>query len=137
MELFKERLRARFTAELPDVGFSFEPSDIVSRVMSMGSSTPIEVAVTGPNLADDRMFAEKVRGALARLPRLRDVQFGQTLDYPTVDVNVDRERAGLIGVTMADVSRSLVTATSSSRYLVPHYWAAANTPGSYLVPGQA
>ncbi len=136
MEPFKERLRERFAAELPDVGFSFEPSDIVSRVMSMGSSTPIEVAVTGPNLADDRAFADKVRSALARLPQLRDVQFGQTLDYPTVDVNVDRERAGLIGMTMADVSRSLVTATSSSRYVVPNYWADANTGVSYLVQVQ-
>ncbi len=70
------------------------------------------------------------------MPRLRDVQFGQTLDYPTVDVNVDRERAGLIGVTMADVSRSLVTATSSSRYVVPNYWADANTGVSYLVQVQ-
>src|SRR5229473_3735255 len=136
MELFKERLRARFAAELPDVSFSFEPSDIVSRVMSMGSSTPIEVAVTGPNLTDDRAFADKVRYTLARLPQLRDVQYGQTLDYPTVNVNVDRERAGLIGVTMADVSRSLVTATSSSRYVVPNYWADANTGVSYLVQVQ-
>ena len=46
---------------------------------------------------------------------LRDVQFGQSLDYPTVDVNVDREKAGLIGVRMSDVSRSLVIATSSRR----------------------
>src|SRR6266852_4258253 len=136
MEPFKERLRARFAAELPDVSFSFVPSDIVSRVMSMGSSTPIEVAVTGPNLADDRAFADKVRNALHRMPQLRDVQFAQTLDYPTVDVNVDRERAGLIGVSMADVSRSLVTATSSSRYVVPNYWADANTGVSYQVQVQ-
>jgi len=136
MEPFKERLRARFAAELPDVSFSFEPSDIVSRVMSMGSSTPIEVAVTGPNLADDRAFADKVRNALHRMPQLRDVQFGQTLDYPTVDVNVDRERAGLIGVSMADVSRSLVTATSSSRYVIPNYWADTNTGVSYQVQVQ-
>jgi multidrug efflux pump subunit AcrB len=136
MEPFKERLRARFAAELPDVGFSFEPSDIVSRVISMGSSTPIEVAVTGPNLTDDRTFAEKVRWTLARLPQLRDVQYGQTLDYPTVDLNVDRERAGLIGVSMADVSRSLVTATSSSRYVVPNYWADANTGVSYQMQVQ-
>src|SRR5260370_6173528 len=136
MEPFKERLRARFTAELPDVSISFEPSDIVSRVMSMGSSTPIEVAVTGPNLADDRAFADKVRNALQRMPQVRDVQFGQTLDYPTVDVNVDRERAGLIGVSMADVSRSLVTATSSSRYVVPNYWADANTGVAYQVQVQ-
>src|SRR5258708_40172744 len=101
METFRDRLRARFGAELVDVSVSFEPSDIVSRVMSMGSSTPIEEAVTGPNLADDRAFADKVRSALHRMPQLRDVQFGQTLDYPTVDVNVDRERAGLIGVSRA------------------------------------
>jgi multidrug efflux pump subunit AcrB len=136
MEPFKQRLRVRFAAELPDVGVSFEPSDIVSRVMSMGSSTPIEVAVTGPSLPDDRVFAEKVRNALKRLPQLRDVQFGQTLDYPTVDVNVNRERAGLIGVSMADVSRSLVTATSSSRYVVPNYWADANTGVAYQVQVQ-
>lgn len=136
MESFKERLRARFAAELPEVAFSFEPSDIVTRVMSMGSPTPIEVSVTGPNLADDREFAEKVRAALSRMPQLRDVQFGQTLDYPTVDVKVDRERAGLLGLSMADVSRALITATSSSRYVVPNYWADANTGVAYQVQVQ-
>jgi multidrug efflux pump subunit AcrB len=136
MEPFKERLRARFARELPEVSFSFEPSDIVTRVMSMGSPTPIEVSVTGPNLADDRAFAEKVRSALIRMPQLRDVQFGQTLDYPTVDVKVDRERAGLLGLSMADVSRALVTATSSSRYVVPNYWADANTGVAYQVQVQ-
>jgi multidrug efflux pump subunit AcrB len=136
VEALKERLRRRFAAELPDVTFSFEPSDIISRVMSMGSPTPIEVAVTGTNLSDDRAFAEKIKDALARLPQLRDVQFGQVLDYPTVDVNVDRERAGLLGVSMADVSRSLVTSTSSSRYVVPNYWADANTGIAYQVQVQ-
>jgi multidrug efflux pump subunit AcrB len=58
------------------------------------------------------------------------------LDYPTVDVNVDRERAGLLGVSMADVSRSLVTSTSSSRYVVPNYWADANTGIAYQVQVQ-
>jgi multidrug efflux pump subunit AcrB len=136
MEQFKERLRARFARELPEVSFSFEPSDIVTRVMSMGSPTPIEVSLTGPNLADDRAFAEKVKSALSRMAQLRDVQFGQTLDYPTVDVQVDRERAGLLGVSMADVSRALVTATSSSRYVVPNYWADANTGVAYQVQVQ-
>jgi multidrug efflux pump subunit AcrB len=129
-------LRARFAAELPEVTFSFEPSDIVTRVMSMGSPTPIEVSVTGPNLAEDRAFAEKLRAALSRMSQLRDVQFDQTLDYPTVDIKVDRERAGLLGLNMADVSRALVTATSSSRYVVPNYWADANTGVAYQVQVQ-
>lgn len=136
MERLKERLRARFAQELPQVSFSFEPADIVSRVMSMGAATPIEVAVTGTNLADDRTFAEKVKVGLEQLPQLRDVQFGQTLDYPTVDVNVDRERAGILGVRMADVSRSLVTSTSSSRFVVPNYWADANSGVAYQIQVQ-
>ena len=70
---------------MPDVRFSFEPADIVNEVMSFGSPTPVEVAVSGPNLADNRAYAEKVRDELAKIPSLRDLQFGQSLDYPTVE----------------------------------------------------
>src|ERR1035437_9693347 len=136
IEALKERLRRKFTAQMPEVSFSFEPSDIVSRVMSLGSPTPIEVAVSGPNLAANRAFAETVKERLARIPDLRDVQFGQSLDYPTVDVNVDRQKAGLMGVKMADVSRSLVTATWSSRFVVPNYWADPNSGVSYQIQVQ-
>ena len=126
MAALRSRLRARFAHDMPAVQFSFEPADIVSRVMSFGASTPIEVAISGANIADDRAYAEKVRVELARLPMLRDVQFGQPLDYPSVDVTIDRERAGMLGVTAADLSRSLTPATSSSRFTQPVYWAGAN-----------
>ncbi len=66
----KRRLRDKLTAEMPDVQFSFEPADIVSDVMSFGSPTPVEVAVSGPNFADDRAHAAKVqRRARRRSPR--------------------------------------------------------------------
>ncbi len=136
IEELKERLRQRFAERLPDVSFSFEPSDIVSRVMSLGASTPIEVAVSGPNLAANREFAEKIKDRLQKITALRDVQFGQALDYPTVDVNVNRERAGLMGVKMSEVSRSLVAATSSSRFVVPNYWADPNSGVAYQIQVQ-
>ena len=131
IEELKERLRKKFSQQLPGVSFSFEPGDIVSRVMSLGAATPIEVAVSGPNLAASREFAEKVKTKLQAIPVLRDVQFGQSLDYPTVNVTVDRQRAGLLGARMSDVSRSLVAATSSSRFLVPNYWADPNSGVAY------
>ncbi len=136
IEELKERLRKRFAAELPEVSFSFEPSDIVSRVMSLGATTPIEVAISGPNLAANREFAEKVKDKLHQVPTLRDVQFGQALDYPTVDVAVNRERAGIMGVKMAEVSRSLVAATSSSRFVVPNFWADPNSGVAYQIQVQ-
>src|SRR6185436_15443915 len=73
-EALKETLRKRFAQLLPDVSFSFEPADIVSQVMSLGASTPIEVAVSGPNLIANREFAARVRERLAQVPSLRDVQ---------------------------------------------------------------
>jgi multidrug efflux pump subunit AcrB len=115
------------------VRLSFEPADIVSEVMSFGSPTPVDVAVTGPNLADDRAFAEKLRTELGAIPSLRDLQYGLSLDYPTISIEVDRERAGISGVTVADVARSVVAATSSSRFVVPNYWPDPKTGIGYQV----
>jgi multidrug efflux pump subunit AcrB len=129
----KERLRATLAGRMPGVRFSFEPADIVSEVMSFGSPTPVEVAVNGPNLAENRAFAETLRDELAAVPSLRDLQFGQPMDYPTVNVELDRERVGSSGVTVAEVSRSLVAATSSSRFIVPNYWPDPKTGIGYQV----
>jgi multidrug efflux pump subunit AcrB len=135
-EAVKERLRKTFAEKMPEVSFSFEPSDIVSQVMSLGSSTPIEVAVSGPTLTANREFATRVLDRLQQIPALRDVRFGQSLDYPTLDVNVNRESAGIMGVEMSEVSRSLVSATSSSRFVVPNYWADPNSGIAYQIQVQ-
>jgi len=131
IEDFKEHLRGVFARELPEVRFSFEPQDIVARVMSFGSPTPIEVAVSGPNLAVSQGYADRIRAKVQAIPFLRDVQIAQALDYPTVAVKVDRERAGLLGVRMTDVTRSLVAATTSSRFTVANFWADPATGVSY------
>jgi multidrug efflux pump subunit AcrB len=133
VEALKEQLRQRVTEKLPELRVSFEPSDIVNEVMSFGSPTPIEIAVSGPSLPDSRAFAEKLRGELMRIPSLRDVQFGQSMDYPTIDVQIDREKAGLAGLTPVDVSRALTLATSSSRFIVPNYWADPKSGIAYQV----
>ncbi|MGD0497073.1 MAG: efflux RND transporter permease subunit [Bryobacteraceae bacterium] len=119
---FRERLRASFRREIPGVGISFEAGDIVSQVMSFGSPTPIEVAVLGTNLQDNYAYAQKVQAQLAKLDFLRDLQFAQELNYPTLDIAVDRDRAGQFGLTMGDVVRSVVPATSSSRFTSPNFW---------------
>jgi len=136
IEALKERLRSALAAEMPSVDVSFEPSDIISQVMSQGAPTPIEVAVSGLDLDADRAFARIIRDELKQLSDLRDVEFGQSLDYPTVNVRVDREKAGLMAVRMADVVRSLVPATSSSRFVVPNFWADPNSGVAYQIQVQ-
>jgi multidrug efflux pump subunit AcrB len=129
----QERLRAEIGELAPGATLSFEAADLVNQVMSFGSPTPIEVAVTGANLTASRGYAEKLRAEMATIDGLRDLQFGQALDYPVLQVQIDRERAGQLGVTVEEVGRSLVAATSSSRFVTPNYWADPNSGIAYQV----
>jgi multidrug efflux pump subunit AcrB len=133
IEELESRLSTALANRLPGVRFSFEPADIVSEVMSFGSPTPIEVTVTGPNLAESRAYAAKIHAELAGIHSLHDLQYAQSFDYPTVGVEIDRERAGLSGVSVENVSRALVEATSSSRFVVPNYWPDPKTGIGYQV----
>jgi multidrug efflux pump subunit AcrB len=101
---------------------SFEPADIVNEVMSFGSPSPIEVVVNGPKMADNRAYAEKLYKELAKVPAIVDLRYGQAFDYPTVQVEVDREKLGPTGATIADLARAVTPYTSSSRFTVPNYW---------------
>jgi len=121
-EALRERIRADLRRETPECQVSFEAGDIVSQVMGFGSPTPVEVAVQGASLADDYEYAQKIRSEMAKLSFVRDLQFAQENNYPTLDININRERAGQFGLTMADVVKSVVPATSSSRFTDPNYW---------------
>jgi multidrug efflux pump subunit AcrB len=130
---FEEGLRHRFSKRFPTAQFSFEPGDIVNRIMNFGTSTPVEVAITGPDFAASRTFAAKIRDELARLPALRDLQYGQALDYPAIQVDVNRQMAGQLGLTVDQVGRSFAAATSSSRFVAPNYWADPRTGIAFQV----
>lgn len=121
-EFLREKLRADLSRELPGSTVSFEAADIVTQVMSFGSPTPVEIAIQGTSLNDDYAYAQKVRDCLAPLSFLRDLQFSQEMHYPTLDIDIDRNRTGQFGLTMADVVHSVVPATSSSRFTDPNYW---------------
>jgi multidrug efflux pump subunit AcrB len=123
-------------ARVADLRLSFEPADIVNEVMSFGSPTPVEVVMYGPNIKDNLAYADKVRHELERVPALRDLQVVQAQNYPTIDVNLKREEMGKSGVSVGDVTRSLVAATSSSRYVVPNYWADLTSGNGYQVQVQ-
>jgi multidrug efflux pump subunit AcrB len=118
----EERLRAKFALSHPDVRFSFEAGDIVSRVLNFGAPTPIEVAVSGRDLEQTRRYAESIAARLRETPHLRDVQLPLALDYPVTRVDVDRERAGQHGLSVEEVGRSVLAATGSTILTRPMFW---------------
>ena len=102
--------------------FSFEAGDIVSQVLNFGAPAPISVTVSGNKLSETRRYTERMAAELEKIGSLRDVQIPQALDYPTLDVTIDRERAGQLGVTVDRVGKSIVAATSSSVLVTPNFW---------------
>ena len=133
LDVLKEKLRKDFSEQLPDVSFSFEPGDLVDRVMNLGSNTPVDVAVLGKNLRQSKAFADRIRANLLKIPYLRDVEYGAPMDYPTLQINYNRERLGQMGLTLSDASKAMVAATASSRFTTPNYWLDRQTGVAYQV----
>ncbi len=113
--------------------FGFQPGDMVTSVMSFGSLTPIAVRVVGTDLKLVRQHAEKIAAEMKKIPSLRDIQFEQTLDFPSVEIEIDREKAGLSGSKVDDVANALVMATASTRFSNLNYWIDQKTGFDYLV----
>ncbi|MGC8602828.1 MAG: efflux RND transporter permease subunit [Desulfomonilaceae bacterium] len=132
----QEKLRKILAEQMPEVSFSFEPGDIVSQVMSLGAASPIEIAAYGPDLDADLKFAKRIKKEMASVPGLRDLRFGQVLDYPTLEVTLDRERSGIIGADMSQATRALVPAVWSSRFMFPLFWGDPNSDCTYQIQVQ-
>jgi multidrug efflux pump subunit AcrB len=132
--LRREGLTAESARALAErVAFGFEPGDMVSEVMSFGSPTPVEIVVAGPDLADSRAHARRILALMKQIASLRDVKIQQELDYPTVPVEIDRERAGLSGASAEQVANAVVVVSSSSRYIVRNFWLDTKGGVSYQV----
>jgi multidrug efflux pump subunit AcrB len=129
----EEELRPILARDFPDCSFTFEAGDIVSQIMDFGSPTPIEVAVNGIHLSADHAYAEKVRRELRHNRFFRDIHYGQPLEYPSLNVDIDRVRAGQLGLTIHQIAQSVETATWSSRFVSRNFWQDPNTGIGYQV----
>jgi multidrug efflux pump subunit AcrB len=133
---FEERLRQKLSQEFPGTQFSFDPGDLISQIMNFGAPSSAEVAITGPTYADVQSYALRLQHQLAKSGELRDVQFEESLHYPTVNVQIDRVLAGQLGSTANDVGAAVVSATASSRFVTPNYWRDPKSGVSYQVQVQ-
>ncbi len=130
---FEEKLRQRLPEEFPGCQFSFQAGDLLSQIMNFGSPTPVEIAVSGADFDQVRQYSARLNAKLSGIQALRDIEYEEALDYPAINVNIDRELAGQLGLTTRQVGDSLLTATSSSRFVSPNYWADPKTGVGYQI----
>lgn len=133
LEPLKDEIRKRVKIAIPEAKLSFEPIELTDKILSQGSPTPIEVRLTGRVKAVNEEYAMKVIEKLKQIPYLRDVQLGQSIRYPQLDIDIDRERAVQLGTDIGAISRSLTVSTSSSRMTEKNIWIDPASSQTYSV----
>jgi CzcA family heavy metal efflux pump len=108
-DAFMEKLRPRLVQEFPGVRIFFVSGGIVSRLISFGYENPIDVEILGYNLKDSEKLAEEVAGIVRSTPGAKDVRISREQDYPQQNIVIDRERAALMGLSVAQVAKAVQT----------------------------
>jgi multidrug efflux pump subunit AcrB len=130
-------LREQLRQKYPTVVFSFLPADIVGQILNFGAPAPIDVQVSSHDANASAKVAKELYGDLLKVPGLVDLRIQQALNLPQINVNVDRTRASLVGLTTNDVASNLLTALAGSSQVNPTFWVDPRTGISYSVATQA
>ncbi len=133
---YTDRLRKRLHDRFPDVVFFFEAANITNQILNFGLPAPIDVQVVSRNAASNYEIARQIAEKVSRIPGSADVHIHQVVDYPTIDINVDRSKAGQVGLTQRDVATSLLISLSSSGQIAPTQFLDWRTGVSYGVAVQ-
>ncbi|HVW12210.1 MAG TPA: efflux RND transporter permease subunit [Mucilaginibacter sp.] len=136
MDELKDALRHNIAKEIPEMRITFEPIDMTEKIMSEGASTPIEVQVAGKDMQQIEGFADKVVNKLKQIPYLRDVQIAQPLNFPTIEITLDRLKIAQLGLNIKDISNSVTASTSSSRFVEKNLWLDSKNQYTYQVQVQ-
>jgi multidrug efflux pump subunit AcrB len=119
---YVRRLRRRLRDDFPEVTFFFQPADIVGQILNFGLPAPIDVQIVGRNETANYRLAEQIERRIALIPGAADVHVHQVVNAPEIKVNVDRTRAGMVGLTQRDVANSVLISLSSSAQISPNFW---------------
>ncbi|MDZ8120154.1 efflux RND transporter permease subunit [Pontiella agarivorans] len=132
MEYVKQ-LRVALAEQLPKEKFLFVTGGMINAALNEGVATPIDIQVSSGSLEACRVAAEKVERAVKTVPGAVDVQIAQSLDYPQLDIKVDRAKAALVGLTQEDVAKNVLTAYGSSVGMAPMIWVDPSTGVDFYI----
>src|ERR1700691_956588 len=131
-----KKIRSAIHSQFPAVTIYPQAADIISQVLSFGLSAPIDVQIVGSNLDSDYRIAQQLKSEIETVPGAADVRIPQVLDYPTLRVKVDRDKALQLGITEKDVTTSILTSLSSSLIFSPSQWLDTKNGVSYSIAVQ-
>jgi HAE1 family hydrophobic/amphiphilic exporter-1 len=133
---YMDLVRARLQRELPQVTAFFQTGGLVDAILNQGMPAPLDIQVSGMDMDSDHEVAARIAGQVQGLPEVSQVLVPQDVDYPSLQVDIDRERASELGLSARELVDSLITALTCNGMIAPSYWIDPKTGNNYLLTVQ-
>jgi hydrophobic/amphiphilic exporter-1 (mainly G- bacteria), HAE1 family len=133
---YMSRVRAQIQKKLPQLNVYFQSGGLVDAVLNLGLPAPIDIQVTGSNLDEAHGVASQIASRVRQLSGVSDVLIPQDVDYPALQLNIDREKAAQLGLSQREVVDNVITALTSNAMIAPNYWVDPKSGNPYLLTVQ-
>ena len=133
---YMERVRRKLANDLPELSTYFRAGGLVDSVVNQGLPAPLDVQVSDNDLSEGYAIARKVALQIKQSRRVSDVLIPQDIDYPGLELNIDRQQASLLGLSPKDVVNNVITALTSNGMIAPSYWIDPKSGNNYMLTVQ-
>jgi HAE1 family hydrophobic/amphiphilic exporter-1 len=134
--VYMDDVRERIAKQLPQLRTYFQSGGLVDAVLNQGMPAPIDVQVSGMDLTVANNIAQNLAREIKAVPGVSDVYIPQDMDYPGLQLNVNRERASELGLSPQEIVDNVITALTSDVMIAPSYWIDPKTGNNYFVSVQ-
>jgi multidrug efflux pump subunit AcrB len=130
------RVKSRLAEEMPELTTYFQSGGMVDAVVNLGLPAPIDVQVTGTNMSNAHETARQLASEIQKISGVADVYIPQDVDYPALQLDVDRTRASELGLDQQEVMGNVITALTSNQMIAPSYWVDPKSGQDYMLTVQ-
>ena len=131
-----ERLRRKLGTDLPQLSTYFQAGGLVDSVVNQGLPAPLDIQVSDNDMTEGYGIARDIANQLKRSKLVSDILIPQDIDYPGLQLDIDREQASQLGITPKQVVDNVITALTSNGVIAPSYWIDPKTGNNYMLTVQ-
>ncbi len=133
---YMRRVQRKLSTEMPELSTYFQAGGLVDGVINQGLPAPIDIQVQSQNMSGAYALAQQLAAKIQSMPNVSSVYIPQSIDFPGLELNIDRQRASLVGLTTKEIVDNVITALTSSGMVAPSYWIDPRSGNNYLVTVQ-
>jgi multidrug efflux pump subunit AcrB len=130
---YMARVKARMREEMPELASYFSSGSLIDAVLNLGLAAPIDVQVGGTNLRASYASTLELARQIRDIRGVADAYIPQDLDYPALKLEIDRTRAGELGLSEKEVVQNVITALTSNQMVAPNVWIDPRNNNNYFL----